>query len=482
MKKKQTNIFLGFLIPFFLILVGCTANPTPEPSVFSPTPITPTKQNTPIETPNSADAVCPDGVVEISMDDWSNTDEALAARTEIITAFNVAHPCINVIFVDQLGFGADAHRLEQIRSGSASDLIAVESVYIPIYTESGGLADLSPFIEADLDFDPDEIYFESVWKAGFYQEKPRAINKDFSTSAIYINTSLFEQAEIPLPEEGWTYDDYLEMALALTLDKNGNNAKSPEFDPENIVQYGTTVPYWGGGLLAWFRGFENVLYSFDAHAISPDATTTLGYLNSNNAVEAWEFTCDLVHKYHVSPQAEDIDNIGGNDVLFREGKLAISGHYWGPWYQEAFDATPGLKWTVVPLPTGPNGHKGVIMWMGWGINQQSEHPQEAWKLLKWLTTEPGQRIYTRRALTQVKSLAVELQRINDPFWGVFIAETEYVDTLDDALHPGFFPCVSEDATAEFLLKTWKEGGDQLNIQQELDKLALDANRCLRSKE
>ena len=479
MKKKHVSIFF-LILP--LILASCIPNPVAEPAP-SPTATTSSKQEPPIETPDSTETACPDGAVEISMDDWSNADEAFADREEVITAFEEAHPCINVIFVDQLSFGADAHRLEQIRSGTASDLIAVESVYIPIYTESGGLADLSPFVEADPDFDPDEIYFESVWKAGFYQEKPRAINKDFSTSAIYINTALFEQADISLPEEGWTYDDYLEMALALTLDNNGNNANSPDFDSDNIAQYGTTVPYWGGGgSVAWFRGFENVLYSFDAHAIDPEATTTLGYLNSKNAVRAWEFTRDLVHKYHVSPQVEDIDTLGGNDALFKEGKLAISGHYWGPWYQEAFNSTPELEWTVVPLPTGPGGHKGVIMWMGWGINQQTKYPQESWELLKWLTTEPGQRVYTRRALTQVKSLAVELQRINDPFWGIFLAETEYVDTLDDAVHPGFFPCVSEDATAEFLLKTWKEDGDKLNIQQELDKLAIEANRCLRSKE
>ena len=77
----------------------------------------------------------------------------------------------------------------------------------------------------------------------------------------------------------------------------------------------------------------------------------------------------------------------------------------------------GLEWAVVPLPSGPAGHRGVIMWMGWGINAKTAHPQEAWELLKWLTTEPGQRPFARRALTQYKPLAVELQRINDPFWG-----------------------------------------------------------------
>jgi len=48
-------------------------------------------------------------------------------------------------------------------------------------------------------------------------------------------------------------------------------------------------------------------------------------LNSKNALQAWEFTRDLVHKYHVAPQVEVINSSGGNDTLFKEGKLAISG-------------------------------------------------------------------------------------------------------------------------------------------------------------
>lgn len=324
------------------------------------------------QTPQTSDVKgnrCPGDIVTVTMDDWSSRDEAKAARTEVLTAFEAAYPCIKVQIVQQPNEDADVTRLQQILSGTASDLIATISEYISIYTEAGGLADLRPFIEADPEFTPEEMYFQGIWKSGFYKGIPRAINKDFSTSAIYVNAGLFEKAGLELPKEGWTYDDCLKLALQLTLDKDGNNATSPAFDPDNIVQYGTTIPYWKGTTKAWFRGFENVLYSFGAHAISPDATTTVGYLNSKQAVQAWEFYRNLVHTYHVSPSAEVVNSIeDGNVGLFRQGKLAISGHFWGPWYDEVFNATPNLKWTVVPLPSGPGGHKGVVMWMGFGAS------------------------------------------------------------------------------------------------------------------
>lgn len=477
----KNDLVLSLAYALAIPILAACAVPTPTPATLpSSTPQgkpTPSLQASPVPARPS----CPDGIVTVRMDDWSNTDEARAAMTEVLSAFKAAHPCIEVETVEQAPEGADAIRLRQIQAGTASDLIGVDSMDIPIYTEAGGLADLAPFVEADPDFDPETLYFESVWEAGFYKGTPRAINKDFSTSAIYINVSLFEQAGLSIPKEGWTYDDYLKIALELTLDQDGRNANDPAFDPARIVQYGTTIPYWGGGMTkAWFRGFENVLYSFGTHVLNPEATSTVGYLNSEKAVRAWQFYRDLVHTYHVSPTPEQVSAAEGNDVLFKNGQLAMSGNYWGPWYEEAFDATPGLKWVVVPLPSGLAGHRGAIMWMGWGLNQKTAHPREAWQLLEWLVTEPGQRAFSRRALTQVKSLAVELQRINDPFWGVFLAETEYLDPLDDAAHPRFFPCIADGPPAEFLLKTWQAGGDALDIQAELDKLAAEADVCLAS--
>ncbi len=470
---------LPILLLVVIFLQGCLAPSLPSP--VNPTgtaTLVPPTQPIVTQPPSSTPETRCSSIVKLRLDDWSNTDEALAARDEVLNSFHAAYPCIVVEVIPQSSATADAERLEQIKAGQASDLIAVESSYIPAYTEAGGLADLTPLIQSDPNFKPEEIYFKGVWKSGFYQGAPRAINKDFSTCALYINTGSFKKAGLSLPKEGWTYDDYLLLAQQLTLDSQGRNAADPKFDPSQIIQYGTTIPY-SGGTQGWFRGFQNILYSFDAHPLSPDGSQISGYLNSPQALTAWEFARDLVHKYHVAPdtsviKAQPTDNLS----LFKSGQLAMVGYFWGPWFQETLNATPGLEWAVVPLPGGPGGHRGVIMWMGWGINAKTAHPQEAWELLKWLTTEPGQRPFARRALTQYKPLAVELQRINDPFWGVFLAETEYVDRLDDASHSRFVPCVSEGHTADLLYQIWSPGGEQIDLQARLDHLATEADQCL----
>jgi multiple sugar transport system substrate-binding protein len=481
--RKLFRYAVPTLLLVAIFLSGCAAPsiaPTLSPTDTAVVPTLP--QPTATQPPAATVAAGCSTIVKLKMDDWSNTDEARAARDEVMASFRAAYPCIEVEVVE--ADAVDPKRLEQIKSGAASDLIAADSSYIPAYSDAGGLSDLTPFLEGDPSFKPEEIYFQGVWKAGFYKGVPRAINKDFSTCAVYINVGLFEKAGLDLPKEGWTYDDYLRLAQQLTMDDQGRHAADPGFDAGHIVQYGTTVPYWGANATqGWFRGYQNILYSWDAHALSPDGTKISGYLNGPKSVAAWSFARDLVHRYHVAPDTAVINaQPDGNVSLLKAGRLAMVGHFWGPWFQETLDATPGLEWAVVPLPSGPAGHKGVIMWMGWGINPRTAHPREAWELLKWLTTEPGQRPFTRRALTQYKPLSVELQRINDPFWGVFLAETEYVDRLDDATHARFFPCVADSATANLLYEMWQPGGDKIDLQARLDQLAAEADKCLAGAE
>src|SRR5690606_18126569 len=149
---------------------------------------------------------------------------------------------------------------------------------------------------------------------------------------------------------------------------------SPDFDPDNIVQWGIDIIHDG-----WWRGFQSYLYSWGAHTISDDGTTTTGYLNSETAVEAWEWYRDLVFEHHVAPSASVIGAIEGDrPQMFRDGRLAIGATFHGPWWQDVFNETPNLEWAVVPLPHGPAGHASAVMWMGWGINPATEHPEEAW--------------------------------------------------------------------------------------------------------
>jgi len=404
-----------------------------------------------------AQSTCTGDTVTLRLDDWSSGDR-VEYMNQVLAAFTEENPCIKVVAEPNIGDDQNTRRLTMIASGTAPDLIATGESWIPLYAQAGGFTDLTPFIEGSEGFKPAEIFYEGVFNQGFYQGKPVAVAKDYSVNSFYVNKALFDTAGIDLPEEGWTYDDALDIALQMTLDANGNNASSPDFDPDNIVQWGIDIIPDG-----WWRGFQSYLYSWGAHTISDDGTTTTGFLNSDTAVEAWEWYRDLVFTHHVAPTATTIGGTeGGRVQMFQDGKIAIGVTFHGPWWQDVFNDTPNLDWGVVPIPSGPAGHHSAVMWMGWGINAKSEHPEEAWLLLKWLTTEPGQRVFALKALSADRTVSEELQRVDDPYWGVYVAEAEYLDQLDEQLNPNYGACVFTPA-GSLLTRVLSEGGDAIDI-------------------
>ena len=450
--------------------VPFTVTPSPTMGTVSPTRIV-LSIRTAAPSPTPA---CPDGVAKITAHDWSSMDQEESWQL-VIQQFEAANPCIQVSS-ERLPDDREA-RLLEIASGSAPDLVGVDSSDLARSIALGGLEDLSLFIVGDADFKPD-AFDPTAWKAGIVAGMPVAVVKDYSTSAFYINTTLFEQAGIPIPQDGkWTYDDFLDDARLLTIDQNGNNATSPNFDPQHVAIWGTSLPWWDGSS-GWWRGFQNLLYAWGAHTISPDGLSTQGYLNSPQAIQAWAWYSDLIHVYHVAP---DISLLAAqhitNEDLFRQHRLAIVGSFWGPWYQAVLNQDPLLKWQVVPLPAGPSGHKSTMSWMGWGINPHSKYPQAAWTLLKWLTTDPGQSVFASKALTADLGVAQQIQQQSDPFWGVFNRETANLDGLDDTFSPYYTTCVDIPGSA-LLGKMMAGDGGQFDIQNELDEFAASAEQCL----
>ena len=455
---------------------------TPVPFTVTPSPttgatLTPTRivlSRRTVVTPSPTPA-CPGGIVTITAHDWSSMDQEESWQL-VIQQFEAANPCIKVTS-ERLPDDREA-RLLEIASGSAPDLVGVDSSDLARSIALGGLEDLTIFINGDADFKPDTMFDATAWKAGFVVGMPVAVMKEYSTSAFYINTALFEQAGIAIPQDGnWTYDDFLDDARLLTIDQNGNNATNPNFDPNHVAIWGASLPWWDGSS-GWWRGFQNLLYAWGAHTISPDGLSAQGYLNSPQAIEAWAWYSDLIHVYHVAP---DISLLAAqhitNEDLFRQHRLAIVGSFWGPWYREVLDQDPLLKWQVVPLPAGPAGHKSTMSWMGWGINPRTRYPQAAWTLLKWLTTDPGQSVFAAKALTADLAIAQQIQQQDDPFWGVFSRETANLDGLDDTFSPYYTTCVDIPGSA-LLGRMMAEGGAQFDIVNELDQFATSAEQCL----
>ena len=117
-----------------ILVSGCSAqstptNTTPSKSTAVPTLSQPTAAEPASITPQSGCS----SIVTLKLDDWSSTDEAQQRTTKFWLIFmNCLR--IKVEIVSQETSGADAKRLEDIKAGTASDLIAVATLatFLPI--------------------------------------------------------------------------------------------------------------------------------------------------------------------------------------------------------------------------------------------------------------------------------------------------------------------------------------------------------------
>ena len=80
-------------------------------------------------------------------------------------------------------------------------------------------------------------------------------------------------------------------------------------------------------------------------------------------------------------------------------------------------------------------------------------------------------------LSADRAVADELQRVDDPYWGVFLAESERLGVLDEQLNPYYGPCVYTPA-GDLLTRVVSEGGAEIDIAAELDALSAEADQCL----
>ena len=192
------------------------------------------------------------------------------------------------------------------------------------------LMDLAPTISKDNytfnGVDQSLVDFFKLGNNGATVGVPFAVYPSF----IYYNKALFKEAGLPdLPTKvgemyqgkPWDLDALQQVAMKLTVDKNGNDATSPKFDPANIVQWGFDSQYEDNSARAedaWF-GAGSFLAADGKTAQIPDYV-----------VQGEKWFNDGVWKYHFIPtQAQIASALLGAGGEFGSGNLAINeSHTW----------------------------------------------------------------------------------------------------------------------------------------------------------
>jgi len=229
-----------------------------------------------------------------------------------------------------------------------------------------------------------------------------ALPKDLSCFAFAYNADLFDAAglEYPDPEKPYTYDEFIEVCKALTIDKDGDG-EIDQWGVANANQFGMT-PY---------------LYSNGVQFLSDDMTK-VNVANNEALKNALEFYTNLTLD-GLTPSVDQDTALGGYQ-RWLDGQIGF--YACGTWDVAAFmdQATFPYKWNLCGWPVGPDGDGRSHTWMGsvgYCVSKTTENPDLCAELIAKLSTdEDGQKAVS--GITTGNS--IQLPNISDLAYGEFL--------------------------------------------------------------
>lgn len=382
---------LLLLVIIALLAVACSAESGGMPSIV--VTATPT--------------VRPEGAIAVLRVGTGDSGEGLTPHFKIIEQFEATNPDIQVQ-LEPVGSGDYYARiLTQIAAGDPPDLLQIGDDAVPRFVDAGAFIPLDDYItngEHPLDT---SIYLPGVLEPGRWNGKQYLLPKDFSPLAVYYNKKLFDEAGVPYPQDGWTWQEFLDTAKQLTkTDAAGK-----------VTQWGVQLPG------PWTTGFEYWVSAAGGKLISEDGSTFTGYMDSPEVQEAVQFYADLYNKEKVAPLPADMNSFGGGNTEFENGTAAM--RIFGRWPQAGLRQNPNIDLGVVGMPVGEQ-RANVLFWGGFGISALSQDKEATWRFLRDYTGKEGAETWKDWALPTVKAVADSSGLSTDPIEGVWLNELNYL--------------------------------------------------------
>jgi len=320
----------------------------------------------------TAEESAPAEKVQITYSYWGMPDEAASVQAAI-DEFNALQDGIEVTLMSIPNEEYTTKLNTLATAGELPDCGIMNENGVLDFANKGLLADISSMYEGADSMPMDSITFKS-------EGTPVAYSAANEILLMYYNKDMFDAAgvEYPSASEPMSWDDFIATAKLLTLDSNGNNANSPDFDADSIVQYGCVIDNWTWQLEVWALSNGGSWFSADGKTCT---------INEAAAVESIQKVADLYLVEHVMPYYAGLADEGIVRSIVAGNVAMATGGAWnvGTCLATAKDEQ-GLNYGVARLPYMKNevtictGGPQVVF-------SQSKHPAEAMEFIKWYNQE-----------------------------------------------------------------------------------------------
>lgn len=241
---------------------------------------------------------------------------------------------------------------------------------------------LQPLLDADPDLS-EEDFFPAALDRFRSQGQVIGLPAEVQIAFLSYNKRLFDAAGLDYPQPGWTMDEFLETAVALTEGEN-----------EDSKIYGYVPDLYEMGDMMTFVTRQGV--SFIDDSVDPP---TLRFADSET-IAALRWYTNLTTEYGVKPvfDMSSFSSFGNpyedRQAMIDNDRAAIwKGDQYGVMvvYDETGQPVEEEQDTshigYVPYPVGPGGSAGFESVNGYFIAAQTEVRQAAWEWLKYLTAQ-----------------------------------------------------------------------------------------------
>jgi multiple sugar transport system permease protein len=348
-----------------------------------------------------------DGRTEIVVMHWSGEggQEEDAIVEAALARFTAENPGIRVRRINPGDAGSFYTKLQtMMASGDPPDVFYVGSERIPSFVDLGLLLPMDNFLAADEQQSvPDRLDLRGFYPATvdafrFDREKSGqgalyGIPKDFTTVGFYWNKTLFAKAGVSPPRDDWTWDDFISAARRI----------------------GTLPDCTGAEFVTWPAMVRAYLMTdgLDIRGSSFEALRTgePAVFESLDRLRGWRHD-------ERGALTSGKSKIASGSSVFLSGKVGMAGPF-GRWVVPSYRKIPpssqgGFDWDFAPLPRG-KAEANIVLTVSWSISAQTSHPEESWRLVRFLSSETTQRDLAKLGLAiPTIRAAAESSAFSDP--------------------------------------------------------------------
>jgi multiple sugar transport system substrate-binding protein len=309
----------------------------------------------------------------------------VAAYEDLVAAFEQANPDVDVELTPVADQGELMGTLTtSFAGGQPPDVFLINYLRYGRFAAEGVLADVQPYLDASEVIAEEEFADPALDAFRFDGEALTCMPQNISSLAVYYNVDLFEEAGLELPREGWTWDDLLAAAQALTDPAAGRYGVGVEPSVQRIAPF------------VWSAGGEVV--------DDEEAPTTLT-LDDPASREGLDFFLDLSLVHEVVPPDAEEQSLGSEE-RFVAGQLGM--------YLNSRRPVPTLRegigdrfaWDVAPVPVAPGGTPVTVLHGDAYCLSADGRPDTAWRLVEFANTAEGQQIVAASGRTVPSRLDV----------------------------------------------------------------------------